>query len=521
MTSIEDRSLQDRPSSLIERRQSLFYNSYLFFVGLAGILLLAWGVAQFPDYTPKLNFVLLAILAIVSAFVNTTVPVGNTGINYSIGSAITLASVPTFGIGGGVVMVSIINLATWFIKSPDRTWKRSWPQLAFNVGMCNIAVMVAGPILLFFRDLFGMETIAGETLPWLIGGYIFEELNFWMVALIVWLQHGKTIRLGDMWREDFWATQIGSMVTSVGGGVVAFAMHRYDAIGIVIFFVPILLSAYAFRLYVRQMQAHLDNLENIVAERTKELKKSTEELAIINQQKDTYLSVLTHDMMTPLGNIQFCNEAILEDESISQESHQLSQLALRSQQMLYNLVRNVLDLEKLQVVGTLPMHRTSFDVAETLDHLIEMMQLEAEAKNITLRHTIHRLPLPLHADRQQIERILLNLISNAIKYTHTGGSVDVNAMVDGGQIVFEIADTGYGIPPEELPYIFERFRRVKQLEDKASGTGLGLAITKALAEHHGGSITVWSERGKGSKFTVRLPADLEKLTSTTQSANDD
>jgi two-component system sensor histidine kinase BaeS len=94
-------------------------------------------------------------------------------------------------------------------------------------------------------------------------------------------------------------------------------------------------------------------------------------------------------------------------------------------------------------------------------------------------------------------------------------------MVDGGQIVFEIADTGYGIPPEELPYIFERFRRVKQLEDKASGTGLGLAITKALAEHHGGSITVWSERGKGSKFTVRLPADLEKLTSTTQSANDD
>jgi signal transduction histidine kinase len=94
-----------------------------------------------------------------------------------------------------------------------------------------------------------------------------------------------------------------------------------------------------------------------------------------------------------------------------------------------------------------------------------------------------------------------------MQYTNSGGSVQVSTTVINKVVVVAVADTGYGIPAEELPYIFERFRRVKQLEDKASGTGLGLAITKALIEQHGGSITVESERGKGSTFTVRLPIE--------------
>ena len=104
-----------------------------------------------------------------------------------------------------------------------------------------------------------------------------------------------------------------------------------------------------------------------------------------------------------------------------------------------------------------------------------------------------------------MERVILNLISNAVKYTPSGGSIHVDMTRDDQEILLKVVDTGYGIPVDELPFIFERFRRVEQLKDKAVGTGLGLAITKALVEEHGGKILVESAEGKGSTFAVHLP----------------
>ena len=115
------------------------------------------------------------------------------------------------------------------------------------------------------------------------------------------------------WQEAFWATQLSALSMAIGGGILAYATLHYDWIGSVIFFLPILLSAYAFRLYVRQMQAHLDNLEQIVTERTRDLAARTDAMIELNRQKDAFLAVLTHDMMTPLANIQFCAEIIEED----------------------------------------------------------------------------------------------------------------------------------------------------------------------------------------------------------------
>lgn len=123
--------------------------------------------------------------------------------------------------------------------------------------------------------------------------------------------------------------------------------------------------------------------------------------------------------------------------------------------------------------------------------MMEIVQPEAQAKNITFTHYASEEPLLMDVDRQHMERVILNLISNAVKYTPSGGSIHVDMTRDDQEILLKVVDTGYGIPVDELPFIFERFRRVEQLKDKAVGTGLGLAITKALVENM--AVKSWSK----------------------------
>ena len=269
-----------------------------------------------------------------------------------------------------------------------------------------------------------------------------------------------------------------------------------------IFFWPILLSVYAFRQYVQQMQTHLANLEQIVADRTKDL-------AELNRQKDAYLAVLTHDMMTPLTSIRLCAEELQADPTSAVDNPSLSTFLLRSQRTLFTMVRNILDIEKLQAGGSLSSKKNICDLSQILSHVVEILQNEAGEKNVLVHYAIPERSLLVYADRNQLERVLMNLLSNAVKYTPQNGSVQVTAEQRDDKVVVNFTDTGYGVPAEDLPYIFERFRRVEQHKEKATGTGLGLAITKALVEEHGGEITVESAVGKGSTFTVSLPTGIQ------------
>jgi len=137
--------------------------------------------------------------------------------------------------------------------------------------------------------------------------------------------------------------------------------------------------------------------------------------------------------------------------------------------------------------------------------VVGILHAEATEKSITIQYELETQPFFISADRQQMERVVMNLISNAVKYTPYGGSVVMTVYTEGKFVLLQVKDSGYGIPSGELPYIFDRYRRVEQLKDKATGTGLGLAITKALVESHAGEITVMSTEGKGSIFTVKLP----------------
>jgi signal transduction histidine kinase len=111
----------------------------------------------------------------------------------------------------------------------------------------------------------------------------------------------------------------------------------------------------------------------------------------------------------------------------------------------------------------------------------------------------------LEADRDKIKQVLLNLISNAIKYNHPNGTVTVRSQATEEELIIAIQDTGIGVPEQDLPHLFEKFFRVREHESKATGTGLGLSISRQIVQGHGGRIEVTSKLGSGTTFTIRLP----------------
>lgn len=477
------------------------YFLFLIIIFLVGLIPAIIGLLEITSYSPLFKFFLMLFLVIVAQNATTSIPVAKrAGITYAI--TITPAMVPFYGPAAAALAESLGSLVQWLIQPTNSTtWKRNWRQLAFNSGMFSISIYLAGWVLLWTRDLFGAGTLLGSTIPWFIAAVVNVLLNLTLLVTIIYLQQSNSVNYIELWKENLWASQINILITTIGSATLGFAIERYDWIAIVVFFLPILVSAYAFRLYVQQMQSHMDNLENIIAERTTELKK-------IMKEKDAFLAVLTHDMKSPLTSIGIFIEMIEKFPQIPQQKPDMTRSIKNSQDTLLNIVNNILDLEKMEAEGGIPLSVANFDIVLTCESIVEMIQLQATQKEIQLSFESFEPHLELQGDKSQIERVLQNLISNAIKYTPKAGQICVALKKENNLAVIEIMDRGFGIPEAELPYIFDRFRRVAKHEKVAVGTGLGLAISKAIIESHNGKIEVKSEEGIGSTFTVKLPVTV-------------
>ena len=479
-----------------------FYQPYLLYllvITFVGLALVVVGLFQFPGFQPKSVFLLILALAAFSELTTTIVSTPERGIGFEVGTAVSMALIPLFGPGAAAVAAAVCTLAVWFMKIGNRnSWRGSWEPLAFNAGMHSIAIYVAGLVFVYFQKLLGQGTLFGQMAPWIVTAVLYDQLNFAMLMVIIRLKQGPGVSPLAMWQENLCAAPINIMILAVGGGTLALAVEQFGLVGIIIFFMPIVLSAYAFRLYVSQMQAHMNNLESIVTQRTEELQK-------VMQEKDAFLAVLTHDMKSPLTSINMYATMLKEYPQIIQQKPHMIDAVLHSQEALTDIVNNILDLEKLKADGQVPMEKTDFDFAVVAEKVLSVVQVQAESKAIDLtisgldRHTF------VHADQNHMERILNNLITNAIKYTAINGRVSVTLSTQDNRLILQVRDSGFGIPAEDLPHVFDRFHRVVSHRKLAPGTGLGLAITKALVEAHGGKIEVTSEEGKGSCFSAYLP----------------
>src|SRR5579875_1351485 len=212
---------------------------------------------------------------------------------------------------------------------------------------------------------------------------------------------------------------------------------------------------------------------------------------------------VSHELRTPLTAIQGQLEVALFTATRKEQLQEAIENALQDVERLSNLVRALLLLSQSES-GQIPMNKTVLDMTMLAAEIVDQFQIPAEEHHLTLSLSGEEKVL-CEADRTQIERVITNLLANAIKYTPSGGWVRVEVSKNGTEVHLAVEDSGVGIPPDHLPHIFDRFYRVPDANPE-KGLGLGLSFVAAIVRAHGGEIRVDSQLGKGSRFEVILPA---------------
>lgn len=232
------------------------------------------------------------------------------------------------------------------------------------------------------------------------------------------------------------------------------------------------------------------------------------ENARLFQQSDL-ISEFVHELRTPLASLSTATYLLLRPE-MSQEQRDQIINSIHSETMRLNaLASSFLDLARLES-GRVQFRKTIFSVADLMYECKDVMASKAVEDNIQVRvESPEGLPL-LEADRDKIKQVLLNLISNAIKYNRPNGSVMLYADVTESEMLLHVQDTGVGIPEESLPHLFQKFFRVREHESRVAGTGLGLSICKQIIQGHGGRMEVKSKVGVGTVFTAILPRSASR-----------
>jgi heavy metal sensor kinase len=225
------------------------------------------------------------------------------------------------------------------------------------------------------------------------------------------------------------------------------------------------------------------------------------EAAFAHQARFT--SDASHELRTPVSVVLTQTQSALAREREPAEYRQALEACQRAAQRMRKLTQSLLALARLDA-GQDPMRREAFDLARVTRECVEMVRPLAAERGVELVCDLPAMPCP--GDAERISQVATNLLSNAIQFNHPGGQVRVSTRAENGVAVLTVADTGQGIPAQDLPHIFERFYRVEQSRSAAQGgTGLGLAISKAIVDAHSGTIGVSSQPGAGSTFSVKLP----------------
>jgi signal transduction histidine kinase/CheY-like chemotaxis protein len=255
-----------------------------------------------------------------------------------------------------------------------------------------------------------------------------------------------------------------------------------------------------------------DELEKRVEERTEQLAAANKELELRNREvehatqlKSKFLASMSHELRTPLNAIVGFSDLLSEQAPGQLNPKQLRfvQHIKQGSTHLLQLINDILDLSKIEA-GQLEFRYEDFEIKDALPEVLSTIRPLAMAKNITVNENSTS-GLSICADRVRFKQVLYNLLSNAVKFTPNGGRVDIEVYNKAKMVHVSVSDTGIGIRPEDHALVFEEFRQVEGSTNAHEGTGLGLAISKRLVEEQGGTISLESELGKGSKFTISFP----------------
>jgi signal transduction histidine kinase len=227
------------------------------------------------------------------------------------------------------------------------------------------------------------------------------------------------------------------------------------------------------------------------------------QLCRVEETRQEFFASISHEFRSPLTSIRSAAELLRErvPGPLTHKQERLMDIISTSSGRLLLLVNEILEISRLHA-GTMALDRQSLDLAKIVDHAVEELYPRAADAGVSLELERLGTSFPYYGDGQRLHQVVVNLGANAIRFTGSGGRVVVRVIDAGPEFELQVEDTGVGIPADALPHIFDAYRQAHRAR---GGTGLGLAIVRSVVDAHGGRVTVESQEGKGSRFTVLLP----------------
>ena len=237
-----------------------------------------------------------------------------------------------------------------------------------------------------------------------------------------------------------------------------------------------------------------------------EIADKSRQLEAASRHKSEFLANMSHELRTPLNAILGFSEVLAQGMfgDVNQKQSEYLHDILESGRHLLSLINDILDLSKIEA-GRMELEAADFDLPNAIENALVLVRERVIRRGIRLGSTIDTRLGMISGDERKVKQVLLNLLSNALKFTPEGGEIDVTARLHDHLAEVSVADTGIGIAPADQSTVFEEFRQVGTADKKAEGTGLGLTLSRKFIELHGGKIWVQSEVGRGSTFTFTLP----------------
>jgi PAS domain S-box-containing protein len=409
---------------------------------------------------------------------------------------------------------TLFLLLVFFVATVFAAWmlRRYWWQIS-NQTLFLDTLIDNLPLPFFYKDVEGryqgcnraFERLLGKPRSEIVGKSVFDMAS----PAIANRYHEKD---AELFAHP--GTQTYDWVTSSGDGVRHVIFHKatfLDADGSVAGILGGITDVTEFKRIQEELQAHRDNLEALVAERTEQLAQAKEAAEAASQAKSAFLANMSHELRTPMSGVMGMIDLVWRKTADARAREQLAK-AKQSSRHLLELINDILDISKIEA-QRMTLEKTAFRLADVLDNLHVLVAHRAEEKGLALQ--LAPLPEPARAvllgDPLRLGQVLINLVGNAVKFTESGSvTVDVAVSEETPEqltLRCTVADTGIGIQAEDLGRVFSAFEQAdSSMSRRYGGTGLGLAISKRLVELMGGEIGVDSEPGRGSRFwfSVRL-----------------
>jgi signal transduction histidine kinase/ActR/RegA family two-component response regulator len=474
--------------------------------------------AFFPTAYPRpVLFAALIVLACLTSLWKVNLPIATaSGSTLSVSYAADLMALLLLGLQPAIIVAvaGVLMQCTYKVKKSYPLYRTLFSAAA------EVLTMTATGIV--YQQLGGSlrplhMAVLAKPLVGAITAYFI--VNTSLVAGAIALTSSRSFL--TVWRDDFLWSGASFMVAGSAGAMAAVVVARGEHWKAVLLIAPVYLTYRTYEVFVGRLadqtrhmseirQLHQDAVEALAqarqAEYAEQVARSAAERA--NRLKDQFLAVVSHELRTPLNAILGWADMLRRGRLDEMRRDRAFQSIYDSARRQAQLIDDLLDVSRI-MAGTLRIERTAVDLKTVVDDVLRAMQPAGDAKNMRITTEADSWLGFIQGDSARIEQVVANLLSNAVKFTPDNGAVHVQLNRVQDVVELHVCDTGQGISPDFLPYIFEPFRQADGSTTRIhGGLGLGLSIVKHLVEAHGGSVEARSPGvGQGATFIARFPID--------------